>query len=147
MENSKKLEVAAKIFATKLIHCVMSKDYPDWILEAAFEDYNCFPECMQKKMENICQLNSYPFWMEFCQSFAGKEKTKVTFEKFCFCMSSIIQQEEVNKERFLNYACKLAVFSSYMYRNCTEAPNIAISHITNVLFKRYPDLLQNKPIE
>ncbi|GFQ76454.1 hypothetical protein TNCT_403011 [Trichonephila clavata] len=146
MEVSIVLENTARIFATQLVHFVVTKHYTNWIPEALFEDY-VFPEFMQKEMVKICQLNSFPFWCEFCQSFAGKEKTAETFEEFCSCMSVIIQHQEVNTERFLNYAGKLAVFSSYIYTDYPDAPNIAASYITFILVTRYPYVLQKKPFE
>ncbi|GFT97170.1 hypothetical protein TNCV_3858281 [Trichonephila clavipes] len=144
MEDSKQLENTARIFATKLVNYVMRKDIPTWIPESAFEDDDIFPVFMQAEIENICEQNSIPFLLEFRQSFAGNEKTKVTFHRFCSRMTSIILHQDVKLETFLNYAAKLAKISTYIFKNVVEAPNIAIGHITNVLVTRYADLLLKK---
>ncbi|GFQ76450.1 hypothetical protein TNCT_402991 [Trichonephila clavata] len=126
MEDSKQLENTGRIFATQLVHCVMRKDYPTWIPETAIEDVDIFPESMRTEIEKICDLNFSPFWWEFRQSFAGKERTDVTFNKFCSCMCSIIEHQEIKLETFLKYAAKLAKISTFIYKDVVEAPNIAI---------------------
>ncbi|GFY76925.1 hypothetical protein TNIN_318061 [Trichonephila inaurata madagascariensis] len=142
MEDSKQLENAARIFATKLVHCVMRKDIPTWIPEPAVEDDDIFPDFMQTEIESICEEESIAFLCEFRQSFFESEKTNETFNKFCSRMSSIIQHQEVQFETFLNYAARLAKTSTYIYEDVVEAPNIAIGHITNVIVTRYPYLVK-----
>ncbi|GFQ76446.1 hypothetical protein TNCT_402971 [Trichonephila clavata] len=147
MEDSKQLENTGRIFATTLVHCVIRKDFPNWIPKAAIGDVDIFSEFMQTEIENICQLNSSLFWWEFLQSFAGKEKTAVTFNKFCSCMSSIIEHQEIKLEMFLKYAATLAKISTFIYEDVVEAPYIAVRHITDVLVTRYSCLLRKKPSE
>ncbi|GFQ76460.1 hypothetical protein TNCT_403031 [Trichonephila clavata] len=148
MEDSKRLENTARIFATKLVHCVMQKYIPNWIPEVAIEDEDdIFSDYVKSEINVICILNSLVVKWEIQENFVGKEETKMTFEKFCTRMSSIIQHEEENRERFLYYAAKLAKVAIYIYDNVVEAPDIAIGHITNVLVARYPSLVQKIPDE
>ncbi|GFQ76448.1 hypothetical protein TNCT_402981 [Trichonephila clavata] len=141
MEDSKHFENIGRIFATKLVYSVIRKEFPKRI--PAIQGVDIFSEFMQTEIENICQLNSSQFWGEFLQSFAGKEKTVVTFNEFCSCMSSIIEHQEIKLETFLEYAAKLAKISTFIYVDVVQAPSIAIKHITNVLVTRYPALLKN----
>ncbi|GFY76922.1 hypothetical protein TNIN_318031 [Trichonephila inaurata madagascariensis] len=144
MEDSKQLENAARIFATKLVHCVMRKDIPTWISESAVEEDDIFPDFMQTEIENICEQKSILFWWEFSRNFAENEKTNETFYELCSRMSSIIQHQDVQLETFLSYAARLARFSTYIYEDVVEAQYIAIYHIANVLITRYPHLLLKK---
>ncbi|GFY61261.1 hypothetical protein TNIN_344401 [Trichonephila inaurata madagascariensis] len=144
MEDSKQLKKRARIFATKLVHCVMRKEVPTWTSESAFEDDDIFPNLMQTEIEKICELNSLSVLCDYRRSFAGKEKTIEAFNKFCSSMSSITLQQEVKLETFLNYAAFLAKMSTYIYKAVIEAPDIAICHISYVLATRYPDLLLKK---
>ncbi|GFQ76467.1 hypothetical protein TNCT_403061 [Trichonephila clavata] len=139
MEDSTQLENTARIFATQLVHCVMRKYIPSWIPEVAVEDVNIFPDSIKTEIEMTCELNSTADWWEFHQNFIAKEKTNASFEKFCSRKSSLIQHEE-NTEAFFTYAANLAKFSTLIYDNVVEAPNIAIGHITDVLIAQYPSL-------
>ncbi|GFQ76465.1 hypothetical protein TNCT_403051 [Trichonephila clavata] len=147
MADSKQLENTARIFATKLVHCVMRKYIPNWTPEVAIEDDDIFPDSMKTEIEKVCQENALLFSGEYQRKFGGKEKTNATFEKFCSHMSSLIQDEEENRDIFLYYAAKLARISTHIYENVVEAPNIAIGHITYVLITRYPTFLKKTPGE
>ncbi|GFX83072.1 hypothetical protein TNCV_4986661 [Trichonephila clavipes] len=98
MADFRNHENVARMLATKLVHYVMQKDIPTWIPDKAVAE-DIFPEFMQEEIEDTCKQNQFAFWCEFRQAFAGIEKTNMTFEKFCSCMSTIMQHRKKSRGR------------------------------------------------